>query len=166
MADLLYAFLFYPILFILPAWIANGAPVVFGGGAPLDFNKKLNGRPIFGKHKTIRGTVAGLLCGFLAATAISLFFPYLLAAGLALSIGTIAGDLAGSFIKRQTGLKEGASVMLLDQYSFFVVALLFSLPFGNTPSIIGLVVLAVLTGVLHKGTNMLAHKARIKQVPW
>ena len=63
-------------------------------------------------------------------------------------------------------MKEGTNVILLDQYAFFVVALLFSLPFGGLPNYVGLLVVAVLTGVLHKGTNMLAHKAKIKRVPW
>jgi CDP-2,3-bis-(O-geranylgeranyl)-sn-glycerol synthase len=166
MTDILYVLLFYPIIFILPAWVANGAPVIFGGGAPLDFNKKLMGRPIFGKHKTIRGTASGILGGFVAATLEYAFLSFPLALGFALALGAVAGDLINSFIKRRAGMAEGAHVVILDQYSFFIVALLFSLPFGGLPNYAGLLVVALLTGLLHKGTNVLAHKARIKQVPW
>ncbi len=164
--DLLYVLLLYPIIFILPAWIANGTPVIFGGGAPLDFNRKLGGKPIFGRHKTLRGTASGLAGGLVIAALEYVFFSLPLELGVALVIGAIAGDLIGSFLKRRIGFKEGANVLLLDQYSFFVVAILFSLPFGGLPNYIGIVVIVILTGILHKGTNVLAHRARIKSVPW
>ncbi|MDE1874229.1 MAG: CDP-archaeol synthase [Candidatus Micrarchaeota archaeon] len=166
MSDLLYALLLYPIIFILPAWIANGTPVLFGGGVPLDLGKKLAGKPIFGKHKTLRGTASGIAGGAIIAVLEYVFFAQPLALGVAVAIGAIAGDLVGSFAKRRLSLKEGANVWILDQYSFFVVALLFSLPFGGLPSPLGIIVLIVLTGVLHKGMNVLAHRAKIKRVPW
>jgi len=166
MSGLLYTLLIYPIIFILPAWIANGTPVVFGGGEPLDFGKKLAGKPIFGKHKTLRGTASGIVGGFMISALEYFFLSFPLTLGVVLTIGAVLGDLLGSFIKRRAGLKEGANVMFLDQYSFFVVALLFSLPLGGLPAYGGLIVLVMLTGLLHKGTNMLAHRARIKQVPW
>lgn len=166
MADLLYTLLLYPIIFILPAWIANGAPVIFGGGAPLDFNKRLASKPVFGKHKTIRGTVSGVLGGLIVVALEYALFSFPPVLGSAIVLGAIVGDLLNSLIKRQAGLKEGTGVVLLDQYSFFVVAILFSLPFGGLPSYVGLSVIAVLTGILHKGTNMLAHTAKLKHVPW
>jgi CDP-2,3-bis-(O-geranylgeranyl)-sn-glycerol synthase len=164
--DLLSTLIIYPIIFILPAWVANGAPVIFGGGTPLDFGKKFMKKPIFGKHKTVRGTVSGLCAGFLVAFIEYPFLNYMLLTGIMLSIGTILGDLLGSFIKRRLNIKEGASVLLMDQYLFFVVALLFALPFGNMPTLPGIIVLFILTGVLHRFTNILAHKAKIKKVPW
>ena len=157
----LYQFVLYPIIFILPAWIANGTPVIFGGGAPLDM-----GTNILGNHKTWRGTISGLLGGFVVAVLEYIFLSQPLFLGAALAIGAIAGDLIGSFAKRRSGIREGASVPILDQYSFFIFAMLFSLPFGGLPSTLGIVVLVVLTGILHKGTNVLAHMAKIKQVPW
>ncbi len=166
MVDLLYILLAYPIIFILPAWIANGAPVLFGGGAPLDLGRKLLGKPIFGRHKTVSGTASGLLGGLVTTALLYIFLSYPLLLGAAVTLGAVVGDLLNSFIKRQAGLKEGTNVILLDQYSFFVVALLFSLPFGGLPNYFGIVVITVLTGVLHKGTNILAHRAKIKSVPW
>ena len=164
--DLIYTLLLYPIIFMLPAWVANGMPVIFGGGAPLDLGRKLDGRPLLGRHKTIRGTASGLVGGLVVALLEYVLLAQPLALGVAIVIGAIAGDLLGSFLKRRAELREGANVPLLDQYSFFVVAVLFSLPFGGLPNYLGIIIVAVLTGALHKGTNMLAHRARIKSVPW
>jgi CDP-2,3-bis-(O-geranylgeranyl)-sn-glycerol synthase len=163
---LLYTLLIYPIIFILPAWVANGAPVIFGGGAPLDLGAKLGGKPLFGKHKTVKGTVSGLSAGIIIALVESAFMPWLLLTGVALSVGAIVGDLLGSFIKRRMNRKEGTNIFILDQYLFFVMALLFALPFGNLPGYGGLAVLIILTGFLHRSLNMAAHRAKIKKVPW
>jgi CDP-2,3-bis-(O-geranylgeranyl)-sn-glycerol synthase len=164
--DQIYAFLLYPIIFILPAWVANGAPVILGGGAPVDLGRKIGGKRIFGDHKTIRGLAGGLASGFVISFAISLFVPALLATGIALTMGAHAGDLFGSFVKRRLNKKEGASWAVFDQYLFLAFALLFALPLGNLPGLIGIAVIVVITGVLHKATNVMAHRARIKEVPW
>ena len=90
--------------------------------------------------------------------------------GVMLTLGTHAGDLFGSFMKRRIGKKEGSSWALFDQYLFLAFALAFALPFSDLLSspygIPGLLVIAVLTGVLHKATNIMAHRAKIKSVPW
>ncbi|MGC9099139.1 MAG: CDP-2,3-bis-(O-geranylgeranyl)-sn-glycerol synthase [Candidatus Micrarchaeia archaeon] len=156
----------YPIIYILPAYVANGAPVIFGGGKPLDFGKKIKGKPIFGPHKTIRGLVFGIASGIIVGAIESLFLPYMLILGIALSLGTHAGDLLGSFVKRRMGKKSGANMPIIDQYLFLVFALLFAYPFGNAPGILGIVFLFILTGILHKLTNVLAHRAKLKEVPW
>jgi CDP-2,3-bis-(O-geranylgeranyl)-sn-glycerol synthase len=162
----LYLLFIYPIIYIWPAYVANGAPVIFGGGKPLDFNKKIGGKPIFGNHKTIRGLVAGLLAGFFMAFLESRFIPYMLLVGILLTIGTMFGDLVGSFVKRRIGKKEGAQMLLLDQYPFLIFALLFAYPLGNMPGLFGIIFLVVLTGVLHVLTNHSAHKMKLKKVPW
>ncbi|MDK2383642.1 MAG: CDP-archaeol synthase, partial [Candidatus Korarchaeota archaeon] len=52
--------------YILPAYMANMSPVIFGGGRPLDMGKKfLDGRRILGDHKTIKGFASGILIGTL-----------------------------------------------------------------------------------------------------
>ena len=86
--------------------------------------------------------------------------------GILLTIGAHAGDLFGSFVKRRLDKKEGHSWAFFDQYLFLVFALLFAFPLGNLPSAFGIVFIVVITGLLHKGTNMLAHKAKMKEVPW
>lgn len=162
----LYSIILYPIIYIWPAYVANGAPVIFGGGKPLDFGRKIWGRPIFGSHKTIKGLVAGLLAGGIMACIESIFIPYMLPVGILLTVGTMFGDLAGSFVKRRIGKREGTQMLLLDQYPFLIFALLFAYPLGQTPGLLGVVFLFVLTGILHVFTNYSAYRIKLKKVPW
>ncbi|MEM3459671.1 MAG: CDP-2,3-bis-(O-geranylgeranyl)-sn-glycerol synthase [Candidatus Micrarchaeaceae archaeon] len=166
MQSIIYSILIYPIIYILPAYVANGAPVLFGGGRPIDGNRKLFGKPIFGKHKTVRGLIAGLLAGFVFAAIEGLFLPYMLVIGIFESVGTHVGDLLGSFIKRRLGIKPGMGIAILDQYMFLLFAVLLALPFGRLPGIYGLIFIVVLTGVLHKLTNVGAYLLKLKKVPW
>lgn len=166
MQSLLYLAILYPIIYIFPAYVANGAPVLFGRGRPLDMGRTISGMPIFGKHKTLRGTLSGLLSGIIIAYLESLALPYMLYVGIALSFGTMFGDLFGSFVKRRMGIKEGSKTLLLDQYPFLIFALLFAIPFGHQPAWYGLLFLFVLTGAMHAFTNYAAHKIRLKKVPW
>ena len=167
MTDWLYLIILYPIIFILPAYVANGAPVLFGGGTPIDLNKNLGGKPIFGKHKTIKGLVSGIAAGILIGFAESLFpaYGFMFLIGIFQSVGAHVGDLLGSFIKRQRGVKAGRR-FLLDPYLFLVFAILFSIPFGHLPDLLGVAFLLVLTGIMHPLTNLIAHALKLKEVPW
>jgi CDP-2,3-bis-(O-geranylgeranyl)-sn-glycerol synthase len=173
--QLLYAVVVYPIIYILPAYVANGSPVLFGKGSrPLDFKKKMGGKRILGDNKTIRGTALGIASGivvgvaeypiFHALTAVS--FTTLIAIVALLSVGALAGDIIGSFIKRRIDLQSGRHFPVLDQYGFFIFALLFAFPLGYLPGAYGLLFLIVLTGVLHVLTNKGAFRLGIKNVPW
>ena len=52
------------IWLFLPAYFANASPVLLGGGGPLDGGSKwIDGKPILGSHKTIKGTTIGILAG-------------------------------------------------------------------------------------------------------
>ena len=83
-----------------------------------------------------------------------------------LAIGANAGDLLGSFAKRQAGISAGKGVPILDQYGFFVAAMLLASPLGHLPSLYGVIFLVMLTGALHVLTNMGAHRLGLKKVPW
>src|SRR5574337_893217 len=115
-----YSLVVYPVIYILPAYVSNGAPVLFGGGRALDLGKKLFGKPIFGPNKTIRGLIAGILVGALIGFGESSVLPYMLAIGVAQSFGAHFGDLLGSFIKRRLGLTSGHNFMGMDQYLFVI----------------------------------------------
>jgi CDP-2,3-bis-(O-geranylgeranyl)-sn-glycerol synthase len=162
----LYLIIIYPLVYILPAYAANGAPVIFGGGRPLDLRKRFRKKRIFGNSKSIRGAIAGIIAGMAVGIAESQVFPYLLYVSIALSMGAIFGDLLGSFIKRQAGMKPGTTVPFLDQYGFFIFALLFALPLGNLPTLYGFLFLLLLTGPLHLIANICANALRLKKVPW
>ncbi|MFH1257559.1 MAG: CDP-archaeol synthase [Candidatus Micrarchaeota archaeon] len=60
------------ILFMLPAYIANSAPVLLSGWGPLD-RKALfgDGNRILGDSKTIRGTLGGIVAGILVGAILS-----------------------------------------------------------------------------------------------
>ena len=168
MPSLIYLVILYPILFIFPAYCANGAPVLFGGGIALDMGRKLRGKRIFGDHKTMRGLVAGISSGIIIGFAESLIpgYGFMLAIGTLQGLGAMAGDLVGSFIKRQRGMEEGSKAGFMDQYLFLIFALLLSIPLGNLPIWQGILFIFLLTGSMHAFTNSVAHKWKIKEVPW
>ncbi|MFH2123829.1 MAG: CDP-archaeol synthase [Pseudomonadota bacterium] len=103
------------VLYLL--WL-NALPPLVGMSCGDHWNRPLDGgrtwrdgQPIFGPHKTIRGLVASLLGGSVAAPLIGVpWWMGTLAALLAMS-----GDLLSSFIKRRRTLKSGADVIILDQ---------------------------------------------------
>ncbi|MCL4383231.1 MAG: CDP-2,3-bis-(O-geranylgeranyl)-sn-glycerol synthase [Candidatus Marsarchaeota archaeon] len=164
----LYSIILYPIIFILPAYAANGAPVIFGGGKPIDFNKRFRKKRIFGDHKTIRGTLSSFIAGLLTGLIEFHFFHYMLLVSVFMVIGVNFGDLFGSFIKRQLNFNSGKSFPFLDQYGFFAFALLFvyAFAYSHFPDLYGMVFLIILTGLLHLSTNIGAYKLKLKHVPW
>ena len=162
------------IAFILPAYVANSSPVVFGGGTRIDFGKSLSdGKRLFGDGKTYRGVLAGVVFGTFVGFVIALLdvggiplsFRSKMIAAFLLSVGTLVGDAAGSFLKRRMGISHGSQHEFFDQLLFLGGALLFA-SFVYLPTIPEIAVLIVLTYVLHKAANWLAHKASIKNVPW
>ena len=162
----IYPIVIYPLLFIFPAYAANGIPVLTGGGAPLDGGRKINGRRIFGDNKTISGTLSSIAAGVAVGILEYPVAHYLLFTAILLTLGANFGDLAGSFLKRRIKMKPGASLPLLDQYGFFVAALAFDYPVGHYPGLYGLAFITVITGLLHVLTNRGAYALKLKSVPW
>jgi CDP-2,3-bis-(O-geranylgeranyl)-sn-glycerol synthase len=178
------------IIFVLPVYVANGIPVILGGGARLDLGKNFfDGRPIFGRGKTIRGFVAGVLTGSLVAVIFALIysldwfvpeycgsriFGFWLSSparqfigGIALALGTMIGDASGSFFKRRLAIESGRQFWP-DTVVFLAVALLFVYPFVNSSlySLENMLFLFVLTIILHPGANFIANRLGLKRVPW
>jgi CDP-2,3-bis-(O-geranylgeranyl)-sn-glycerol synthase len=164
------------ILFVFPVYVANGIPVVLGGGTRLDFDRKfIDGKPIFGSGKTIRGFIAGVLAGAVAAGLITGFYPlsffaysgFQFLGGLAMALGTMVGDAVGSFFKRRLGIESGKQ-FFPDTMVFLAFALVFVLPYANSSlyTIENMIFLFGLTIVLHPASNFLANKIGLKRVPW
>jgi CDP-2,3-bis-(O-geranylgeranyl)-sn-glycerol synthase len=162
------------LTFIFPAYCANAIPVIAGGGLPLDFGKAfVDGKPIFGKNKTFRGFFFGLAVGTavgFAETIVfseSAFFNYPCTFGILMSLGALFGDLTAAFAKRRLGLAPGDLFPILDQTSFMIGAILFSLPVSVKNLSLGiLITVLVLTPPIHLLTNFVAYKLGLKSNPW
>ena len=77
----------------------------------------VDGQPLLGDHKTIRGTISGLAAGVIVG--VIQLQPL---RGTLLSVGAIGGDLIVSFVKRRLRLKPGAMFPVADQMGFIVRA--------------------------------------------
>ena len=155
------------LVFIFPAYCANAVPVIFGGGRPLDGGHLfLDGKPLFGSHKTVRGFISGLVVGTLVGLGLSLLnIDYSVLLGFAVSLGALLGDLTEAFVKRRLDLAPGASLPVADQLDFVVGALLFSL-FVSPPSWQVAVIVIIVTPPIHLLTNLFAYRIGLKKEPW
>jgi len=177
MSSLIYE-IAYALWFILPAYIANAFPVIFGGGLAIDMGKKLpDGKPIFGSHKTVRGFIAGLIAGILTSVVQTvalqykpsdfvLPFQFNVLIGSMIALGALVGDLIHSFIKRRMGLVEGSPLPVADQLDFVVGAILFSLPVSASPPLFTVVLVILITPPTHLLTNFIAYILGAKKTPW
>jgi len=166
----------YALYFIFPAYCANAIPVILGGGRPIDNGRIfLDGKPLFGAHKTFRGFFAGLfvgtLVGILQSVSGEFFsippFQYPLLLGFTASLGALLGDLLESFIKRRLNFSPGAPFPVADQLDFVVGALLFSRMFFVLPDSLTTVLLIILiTPPIHLLTNFIAYCLGVKKTPW
>ncbi len=152
-------YLLSALYYILPAYVANMTPVVFGGGKPIDLGKNfVDGKRILGDHKTIRGFLSGVLAGTLVGV-----FQGRPLCGLLLSLGAMLGDMMGSFFKRRVDIKPGESAPLLDQEGFVMVALALCMPFEPL-TLMEILIIVLITPPLHLLANMLAYLLGFKGV--
>lgn len=151
----------YALYYILPAYVANAMPTLFGGKTLIDFDRRfIDGRPIFGEHKTVRGFIIGLVAGVAVA-----FVQGSLIVGSVLTLGALLGDLGGAFIKRRLNFSPGQPFPILDQLDFIVGAFLL-VSLVSVPSIETIFFITILTPFFHILTNTFAYLLRIKDVPW
>lgn len=98
--------------------LANGVPLAASGlfgarwAAPIDGNRRfLDGRPIFGPSKTIRGALLAILSTSAAAPLLGLGWRI----GAVIGGLAMTGDLFSSFLKRRLGLPPSSPALGLDQ---------------------------------------------------
>lgn len=166
------------IWFILPAYFANAAPVIGGGGLPIDGGKKLSdGHRIFGDGKTVRGFLFGWLVG--SVVGIVQIFVWsepevqsVIQVGawswkvpVLLSLGALSGDVVASFLKRRFGIVRGAPIPGVDQLDFIIGALLVASIIW-VPGWEVIVTLFILTPVLHLVLNRVAFEIGFKSEPY
>ncbi len=163
------------IWFIWPAYCANAFPTVVKGKKPLDGGKFFGKNRLFGDSKTIEGTLLGILFGIIIGS-VQMYthqfipsylglFQFTLSIVVLMSIGTLVGDIAGSFIKRRLDMKPGDSAIPMDQLGFLILALIFMTPL-YVPKLDVLIVLVIITPVIHIGTNVIAYAMKLKEHPW
>ncbi len=175
------------LYFMLPAYIANMAPVFarkFGVfkflARPVDGGRQFRGKRIFGDHKTWRG----FLVGIVAAIAI-VWLQYFLYSipvfknlsllnysekklwilGFLFGFGALFGDLVKSFFKRRKNILPGASWIPFDQIDFVIGALIFIMPvyFPSWPAVI---IILFFSPILHILTNQIGYLLKIKNTRW
>lgn len=98
--------------------VANGAPVIatklFGKflNQPLDRGAAFfDGRPIFGRSKTVRGIIISLM----ATTALAPILGFEWIDGVIIASTAMIGDLSSSFLKRRLNLPPSSRATGIDQ---------------------------------------------------
>lgn len=160
------------LLLYWPAYLANMMPPVAGilgmpGNVPVSTK-------IFGRNKTIRGMLSGIIGGSIGAAMLNLLgwswygtqtMITALLAGAIIGGGALAGDLLKSACKRACTIPSGRPFPPFDQWDFVLGATLvmaFILPVTMP---VFLTVL-VLTFVLHLVVNIAAYWLGLKEVWW
>ncbi|MEZ0344971.1 MAG: CDP-2,3-bis-(O-geranylgeranyl)-sn-glycerol synthase [Infirmifilum sp.] len=162
------------ILWILPAYVANGAPVVIvflvrkmgKKTHPIDLRRIfIDGKRILGDNKSIEGFLGGVIIGSTLGALLQLLGLHNAFSALILSIGALTGDLTGAFIKRRLNLKPGDPAPLLDQLDFVFGAFAFQQLYNPVP-LDYLVIVVVLTPLIHLSANLAAYTFGLKSKPW
>lgn len=126
---------------------------------------------------TVVGTFVGGLLGFIGASfgdlsqltygviGIHAYGSVIAGFGLGflMAFGALAGDAAGSFLKRRLGLQSGDPAPFLDQLDFVCGALVFSLLVVPLSLDFVLLIMAI-SIVLHLGSNTFAYLIGMKDV--
>jgi len=153
---------FDTIWLFLPAYFANAAPVLLHGGGRLDGGRSWSDhRRLLGDHKTVYGTLSGLLVGTLFGAVQGNLLQ-----GSLFAVGAILGDLFFAFIKRRLGLVPGASLPLWDQVGFIIVAIIFGSVVFPAPAWQQDVAMIVTTLPVHYVSNLFAWGLGWKSKPW
>jgi CDP-2,3-bis-(O-geranylgeranyl)-sn-glycerol synthase len=156
------------IYIAIPTYVANSTPVLLGGGAPIDLGRSfIDGRRIFGSHKTVKGFASGLLLGSAAAVAEAVIFGNyaLVSIGIVASAGALLGDLLGAFLKRRLDLAPGNPLLVVDQLDFILGALLLTSPLLKI-TIGAVLILVIATVPIHLLSNAVAHLLGFKSRIW
>ena len=170
------------VYLMMPGYFANMSPVIFRKinlfVYPIDFNKKINNKPVLGKNKTFRGFVFGIAFAIAIAYLQSLLYPIdffnklsftnyenWLLLGFLMGFGALTGDLAKSFFKRRVGIKPGSKFIPFDQIDFVIGSLLLSSIIFDLTSKIFIVSL-LSSFVLDITVNHISFNLKIRDEAW
>ena len=152
---------------LLPTYCTNGAPVIFGGGKPIDLGRRLpDGERILGSNKTFRGFISGLIVGTVVGLSLSYVLSMnLLPVAILASLGALLGDMGGAFLKRRLKIKPGGALPLVDQLDFVLGAIVLVSLFSGI-SLTVVVILLLVTPPIHFLTNVGAYVLGLKGTYW
>ena len=174
------------VYFMLPAYVANLSGLAFGGGTPVDGGRECkDGRRLIGNGVTWKGMQNGTIIGTLVGVVLGIIGTFYgdlsaltggiidlhvygsifggLILGFLMAFGALLGDAVGSFLKRRIGLERGAPAPIMDQLDFVIGALVLSLLVVQI-SWEFFIIIALLSLVLHLGSNTFAYLIGIKDV--
>jgi len=175
------------LYFFLPAYFTNMTPPLIKKAnlfnfldREIDFGKKFLGQPIFGKHKSWRGAIFGILVGFLVALLQGYLYQFpaiqkisfldyhqinIFLFGFLISAGAVFGDLLFAFIKRRLKMPSGARFIPFDQINYVIGAALFLTPFFRIDIIIWITLL-ILSFLLHIVIKHVGYHLKLHCAKW
>jgi len=147
--------------------VANAAPIVAREllgerlNRPLDGGKTfIDGAPIFGSTKTVRGLLASLLMCAAGAAALGLSASF----GAGFAAAAMLGDLVSSFIKRRMGVPSSSPVTGLDQIPEALFPTLAALPYLDL-SALDVAIIVTLFFFLDIAMSPVLYRLKIRKVP-
>lgn len=165
---------------MLPAYFANMAPVIVKNflkplAKPIDMGIRLKGKPLFGKNKTWRGLIFGILFGIILAYFQSLLnikieiidYSNWLLFGFLSGLGAILGDMIESSFKRQLNRKPGDPFIPWDQLDFVFGSLVLTywlIPITIRYQVI--LTIIIISPLLHIVVNHFAFYTKIRKEKW
>ncbi|MGA1822061.1 MAG: CDP-2,3-bis-(O-geranylgeranyl)-sn-glycerol synthase [Thermoplasmatota archaeon] len=176
---------------MVPAMTANTFAPFLGGGKPVDFGiTRPDGRRYLGDGKTWRGFIGGSagasllglsLLVIMHTTGILEFedslwgpLPHSIVLIIALAVGSLFGDILGSFMKRALNRPRGTRTPFLDQWDYIIGAVIFILPFYPwwydhliaDYNWIGSVLFLAVAMIAHIIANRIGYIIGVKKEPW
>lgn len=156
------------LLLLLLLILANGSPLVAREllrsrfSVPLDRGLRfVDGRPLFGETKTIRGVGAAVLATPLASSLLGMGWEV----GLVIGLFAMLGDLLSSFVKRRLGMPSSSRALGLDQVPESLLPLLACRPLIEL-AMFEIVVLVVLFSLSELVLSRVAYWLGIRKHPY
>jgi len=147
--------------------VANGAPIVAQGllgerfNRPLDGGKTfIDGVPILGSTKTVRGLLASLLMSIAAAVLLGLSAGF----GACFAAAAMLGDLFSSFVKRRMGVASSSPVTGLDQIPEALFPALVAIPYLDLKAL-DVAIIVMLFYLLEIAVSPVLYRLRIRKIP-
>ncbi|MGV8141714.1 MAG: CDP-archaeol synthase [Candidatus Woesearchaeota archaeon] len=180
------------VYFLIPAYFANMSPplakklgIMGYFTKPVDGGRLMNGKPLFGRNKTYRGFIVGIVGGMVGGLLQHLLYnipffnsvtvdgiaynvlSFSLLIGALMGFGAIAGDLIESFFKRRLAIDPGERFIPWDQIDLVFGAYLFVLPLLYMYlSWVMFLYSIIATFFLHIMVNHLSYYMHIRKEKW